>query len=107
MLKQLCTAVVALAFLVGCGSQKGDTVMSIGKGDNPGPTSEVKSGREGRYAIYPNTSLTPIRVETLEEGDDYGFRKRDDGKLIGVLGDVEVPLEATMSSGYYIKYQGR
>jgi hypothetical protein len=62
---------------------------------------------EGKYAVYPNTSYTPTRVEVLEEGDKYGFRKSDSGKLVAVLGDVEVPLESTMSSGYYIKYQGR
>ena len=105
MLKHAVATVVAMAFLIGCGAQKGSTMVSVGKGDMPGPLQMVKSGYEGKYAVYANTSLNPIRVDVLEQGDKYGFTKSGDGKLMAVLGDNEVPLESTMSTGYYIKYQ--
>ncbi len=105
MLKHAVATVVAMAFLIGCGAQKGSTMVSVGKGDQPGPLQTVKSGYEGKYAVYANTSLTPVRVDVLEEGDKYGFSKAADGKLSAVLGDMQVPLESTMSTGYYIKYQ--
>ncbi len=105
MLKHVLATVVAAAFLIGCGSQKGSTMVNLSKGDQPGPLSVVKEGYEGKYAVYPNTSYTPKRVAVLGEGDQYGFKKSADGKLTAVLGDLEVPLESTMSTGYYIKYQ--
>ena len=107
MLKHALAAGLLAAILAGCGAQKGETMITIGKDKEPGPLSEVTAEREGKYAVYPNASLTPVRVEMLEEGDEYGFRRLDNGKLAAVLGDREIPLEAGLSSGYYIKYQGR
>ncbi len=102
----LSVAVMALALFVGgCGAQKGSTVMSLGKGDTPQSLSSVAEGRGGQYAVYANTSLTPLRSETLNAGDEFGFAKGDDGKMYAVLGNARVPLESTLSTGYYIKYQ--
>lgn len=106
MLKYSRVALLAAAMLVvGCGAQKGSTIMTLGKGDTPQPLATVKEGREGTYAIYPNTGLNAIRSDVLQEGDQYGFTREDD-KTYGVLGEDRIPLESTLSTGYIIKYQG-
>ena len=105
-LRTVCAAALVAAGLGlagGCGAQRGTTVMSYGKGDNPPPLAEADA--EAVYALYANTSANPIYRKRLEEGDEFGFARRSDGTVVGMIDGEEIPLESTVSTGYLWKKQ--
>lgn len=103
--RNLSAAAVLIAGLVltGCGAQRGQTVMTYGKGDEPPPLMEADD--RATYALYPNTSANPVYSQRLDEGDEFGFVKKDDGTVVGMIDGKEVPLQSTVSTGYYWKKQ--
>ena len=112
MLKQslVCVSVLALFVLAGCGSQKGETVMTMGKGDAMPPMKTVTEA--GNYAVYGSTSYNPIDRSRLEVGDQYGFRMTQtdkEKKYFAVVktksGEREIPLQMSMTTGYLWKME--
>lgn len=112
MLKQslVCVSVLALFALAGCGIQKGETVMTMGKGDAMPPMKTVAEA--GTYAVYASSSLNPIDRSKLEVGDQYGFKATGadkDKKYFAVVktrsGEREIPLETLLTTSYLWKLE--
>ena len=86
---------------VGCGAVGGGkTVVKYDEGVAP---VETKVPTAGSYALYSTTDYNPRIVVALQQSDTIGFRKTDNGNLIAVAGNREVPLEANHT--YYWKRQ--
>lgn len=96
--------ILAAATLVGCGAQKGDTIVKYNTvGDTqPIATEAIDSGI---YALYPSNSMQPlVRVE-VQEGEQLGFRKKEDGKVVAFAKDQEFPLESKVATSFYWKFE--
>ena len=90
-----------LLALSGCGAVGGGkTVVKYDEGTTP---IETKAPAQGSYALYSTTDYNPEIVVTLNEGDNVGFRKGDNGQLIAIAGNREVPLQSNKT--YYWKRQ--
>lgn len=108
-MNRLAQSTVILGLLLcGCGAQPGRTLMTYNRGsDEAPPMNMVRS--PGLYALYPSNGTTPITTKDLATGDQYGFEKGADGKVVAaVVTDhqhQEIPLTARLATSYYWKYQ--
>ena len=100
-------AMLALCLMiVGCGAQPGKTTMTYGRGKTPPPLTKADVG--GEYKLYPSNGTTPLYTASLDEGDEYGFVKKGEGKEAKVFGYAdgkEIPLEGWLTTSYYWKRQ--
>src|SRR6476469_8537891 len=100
-------AMITLILIAGCGAQPGHATMTLSRGKTPPPPAEALES--GIYAVYANNSTTPIYTLRLHEGDEYGFRKQDNGNVAfaKTKGQEKViPLESTLATSYMWKFQG-
>jgi hypothetical protein len=93
---------IALGFLAmmlaGCAVvQKGETVVKYDKGELP---IMGEAPTEGQYSLYRVTDATPLVTYPLKAGDKLGYKRTDQGSLLGVAGSHEVPLT---NDSYYWK----
>lgn len=95
---------VLVGMLAGCGAQPGKTMITWGRGDDPPPLTEAME--DGVYALYASNSGNALYRVELEEGDEYGFEKTDAG-IIAVADDKRVPLQNTLATSYFWKFQGQ
>ncbi|HEY2588487.1 MAG TPA: hypothetical protein VGI81_22290 [Tepidisphaeraceae bacterium] len=87
-----------VALFTGCGMQGGKTIMT------QGGTSEPVMGtapQAGQYALYTSMSANPTATVSLKEGDPLGFRKAEDGHLVGVAGGQSFDLPHGTAQAYW------
>lgn len=87
-----------VTLLTGCGMQGGKTIIT------QGGTSEPVMGtapQSGQYALYTSMSPNPTSTVNLKEGDQLGFRKADDGHLVGVAGGQSFDLPHGTAQAYW------
>src|SRR5258705_7793527 len=69
--------------LSGCGAQKGETQIKYEKGNEP---TTIGAPKDGVYALYTASDLTPKVRQKLSAGDKIGFEKTSDGRVRAVAG---------------------
>src|SRR2546426_9109618 len=76
--------VVMVAFVLGgCGAQKGETQIKYEKGNEP---KTIAAPKDGMYALYTASDLTPKVRQKLSAGDRIGFETTSDGRVRAVAG---------------------
>ncbi len=90
---------LGLGLAAGCGAVGGG--KTIVRYDENSPPIETKAPAGGSYALYSTMDATPRVRVTLNEGDQIGFKKADNGQLIAVAGNREIPV--TGNATYYWK----
>ena len=110
MKKILLTGSLLLASLsfAGCGLQGGHTMMSYNTLSSEAPgMSTVR--QPGTYALYPSDGTNAIVTKELQNGDQYGFIKNSEGKVVAAVvinGQQQtIPLTAHLATDYYWKKQ--
>src|SRR3954465_2473013 len=98
-IKFIATIFLFAMTVIGCGAQPGKTVQTYTRGKTPPPMTTAETG--GAYAIYASNGLNPITTVHLNEGDQYGFVKHDDGKVFAVAKGQEIALENRLATAYY------
>ncbi len=95
---------IGAATLVGCGSQPGTTTLTYDtlKSDPPPLTTAAD---KARYALYPSDGTTPKFSMELNPGDQYGFVKDTDGKVVGIADGQKIVLDAWVATSWYWKEQ--
>lgn len=102
-------AVLAVALLAaaGCGLQPGKTQMTFSRGSTPPPPKDVT--KPGAYYLYPANSGNPVTNYELGLSDQYGFKKRADGTVVGYVQkkgkEIEIELPGQLATSFYWKYR--
>jgi hypothetical protein len=92
------------ALLVGCGAQPGVTTMSY-ESISSTPPPLTTAGDKARYALYASDSTTPKYSADLNPGDQYGFMKDTDGKVVAIAAGQKITLDAIMATSWVWKEQ--
>ncbi len=95
------TVLLAALTLAGCGAQPGQTMMTYNRGKDSPPTNTADT--TGVYSVYPNNSGNAIYTVNLRQGDEYGFRRNEQGNVVAVVKGKDIPLNATLATAYYWK----
>jgi hypothetical protein len=88
--------VAGLFTLVGCGAQRGETVIKYNRSDAVARTTEVPN--DGTYELFYSTEATPTASYPLKKGDKIGFEKEGDGeaaRLYAVAGSNRTEVKTT------------
>lgn len=86
------------ALLTGCGAQAGKTIIT------QGATAEPVMGtapQTGEYMLFTAMSPNPTSTVRVKEGDPLGFRRADDGHLVGVAGTQSFDLPKGTGQAYW------
>ena len=94
----LLSILLLAAGLVGCGSQGGRTIYTQGANADPVMGTAPESGT---YQLYTTLSPNPTTTVKLKEGETLGFRKTDDGRMVGVAGNQTVDLPKGTAQAYW------
>ena len=91
--------VVLVAFVAGgCGAQKGETQIKYEKGNEP---TTKEAPKDGVYALYTASDLTPKVRQKLSAGDRIGFEKTSDGRIRAVAGTYNQVLAGSTQEAYW------
>jgi hypothetical protein len=86
------SAILGTVFFFGCAAvQPGDAIVKYEDDSAPIMT---KAPSPGTYALFSSADVAPKTSVYLEKGDDLGFRRNSDGRLVAVAGKNEVPIES-------------
>lgn len=98
--KALTGALVLMAALavVGCGTQSGRTIITQGATSDPVMGTAPQAGE---YMLFTAASPNPTTTVRLNEGEPLGFRRGDDGHLIGVAGNQTSDLPKGTAQAYW------
>jgi hypothetical protein len=93
----LATMVLA-GLLAGCGIQPGRTVMTQGANADPimGTAPDT-----AKYMLYTAASPNPTATVRVDAGKPLGFRRADDGHLVGVADSQQFDLPKGTSQAYW------
>lgn len=91
-------AVVMGLMLAGCGSQAGKTIVT--QGANSDPVMQT-APQTGTYKLYTAFSPNPTTTVHVNAGDPLGFKRADDGQMVGVAGDQTQELPKGTSQAYW------
>ena len=83
-------AVVLMAVAGGCYSSKGETVLKYDKG---GAAHMMRAPGDGEYELVRGAGEEKGEVVKLRRGEMLGFKKYQDGGVVGVAGAREIPLK--------------
>src|SRR3954471_10765563 len=106
MLKVLMsTALVSLMMLAftGC-AESAKTMVTYDRGRTPPPL--MNAAEAGEYSLLSANSPNALYTTALDQNDEYGFTRADDGKVYGVAKGKTIPLENVSATAYYWKYLG-
>jgi hypothetical protein len=92
------------AMLVGCGAQPGTTTLTYDSLKSTPPPLTTASDK-ARYALYPSDGTTPKFSIDLNPGDQYGFTKDSDGKVVAIANGEKITLDAWVATSWYWKEQ--
>jgi hypothetical protein len=98
LLLALTPLLAGTAFMTGCGSQPGRTVMTQGANAEPVMGTAPQSGE---YMLYTAASPNPTSTVRVKEGDPLGFRKADDGHWMAVAADQSFDLPHGTAQMYW------
>jgi hypothetical protein len=100
------TCLLGGMLLVGCGAQPGASTVSWStiSSDAPPPAS---AGEHADYKLFASDGTTAIFTATLDKGDQYGFVKDTDGKIVAFAKDEKIPLTNKLATSYYWKEEGK
>jgi hypothetical protein len=95
--RHLIANIVGAFLLSSCAAvQEGDAVVKYEKN---GSARMTKAPSNGTYSLYSSTDLQTKVSHYLDKGQDVGFRKESDGRLVAIAGTADpIPLE---EGGYY------
>jgi len=92
-------SLVILSFiLAGCGAQKGETQIKYEKSSEP---TTIGAPKDGVYALYTASDLTPKVRQKLSAGDKIGFEKTSDGRVRAVAGTYNQVLAGSTQEAYW------
>ena len=88
-----------MAFVLsGCGAQKGETQIKYEKGNEP---TTIGAPKDGVYALYTASDLTPKVRQKLSAGDKIGFETTSDGRVRAVAGTYNQVLAGSTQVAYW------
>ena len=94
--------------LSGCGLQSGHTMMTYNSLASEAPGMNTVD-QPGTYALYPSDGANAITTKHLQQGDQYGFTKDPDGKVVAAVvtngSQQTIQLTAKLATSYYWKIQ--
>jgi hypothetical protein len=96
--------VLGAAMLVGCGAQPGVTTVSYESISSSVPPL-TSAGEAAHYALFASDSSVPKYSVDLKPGDQYGFTKDTDGKVIAIANGQKIGLDAILATSWYWKEQ--
>lgn len=82
----------------GCGSQPGKTIVTQGANAEP---VMITAPQSGTYKLYTSLSPNPTTTARVQAGEPLGFRRDDQGRLVGVAGGTEQPLGKGTAQAYW------
>jgi len=91
--------------LPGCGTREGQKMATYSSNTTELP-APVTVNKAGTYALYPDDGLSPLEKVQLRNGEQIGFRRGSDGRVVAFAGDQEFSLNAVLAQEYIWKYQG-
>jgi hypothetical protein len=84
--------------IAGCGAQKGTTQIKYEKNSEP---ATIAAEKDGTYALYTASDLTPKVRQKLSKGDRLGFEKTSDGRVRAVAGTYNSILAGSTQEAYW------
>jgi len=90
--------VLLLLGIAGCRAQKGTTQIKYEKNGDP---QTISAEKDGVYALYTASDLTPKVRQRLSKGDRVGFEKTSDGRVRAVAGTYSQTLAASTQEAYW------
>ena len=98
----IATSLLAGLF-AGCGLQAGRTVMTQGATSDPvmGTAPET-----AKYMLYTAASPNPTATVRVNAGQPLGFKRADDGHLVGVADGQQFDLPKTTAQAYWKQETG-
>src|SRR4051794_36813452 len=94
-----------LSHTSGCGAQPGRKLVTYNAATTDLPKPLV-ANKDGIYGLYPDDGLTPVDKVHLKRGQSIGFRRGNDGRIVGYAGDKEYGLTAVLATEYTWKFLG-
>ena len=89
---------VVSTLLAGCGLQGGQTVITQGATSDPVMGTAPDTAK---YMLYTAASPNPTATVRVEAGKPLGFRRADDGHLIGVADTQMFDLPKATAQAYW------
>ena len=93
------------ALMPGCGAREGQKMVTYSTNTTELP-APVTVNKAGTYALYPDDGLSPLEKVQLRNGEQIGFRRGSDGRIVAFAGDKEFSLNNVLAQEYVWKYQG-
>ena len=97
--------VLSCVAMPGCGTREGQKVVtySVNTTELPAPVTVNKAGT---YSLYPDDGISPLEKVQLSGGEQIGFRRASDGRVVAFAGDKEFSINNVLAQEYMWKYQG-
>lgn len=90
-------------YVAGCGPKPGQPLVTYTTATVTIPPP-ITADKDGPYALYPDDGISPIARIDLHKGDQLGFRKAENGHIVGFARDKEYDLTAILALDYSWKF---
>ena len=95
--------IVTAISLAGCGPKPGQPLVTYTTATITIPPS-ITADKDGPYALYPDDGISPIARIDLHKGDPLGFKRAENGHIVGFARDKEYDLTAILALDYSWKF---
>jgi len=93
----------AAIYLAGCGPKPGQPLVTYTTATMNIP-APINADKDGPYALYPDDGISPIARIDLHKGDQFGFKRAENGHIVGFARDQQYDLTAILALDYSWKF---